>query len=146
MTKLFLIVHVLASVVFIGPVTVAASLFPRYARLAAAEPDGGHTAVLRLLHRISRVYAVLGVAVPVFGFATAGAMHVTGDAWVIVSIVLTGAAALLLGLVVIPAQARVLGGEPPVYSRLAMSSGVFALLWAVVVVLMIVRPGSSTGV
>jgi hypothetical protein len=31
-------------------------------------------------------------------------------------------------------------------SRLAMSTGVFALIWAVVVVLMIVRPGSTTGV
>jgi len=27
-----------------------------------------------------------------------------------------------------------------------MTSGVFALLWAVVVVLMVVRPGSTTGV
>jgi hypothetical protein len=30
--------------------------------------------------------------------------------------------------------------------RLALSSGVFALLWVVVVVLMVVRPGSTTGV
>ncbi|MFB6505073.1 hypothetical protein [Streptomyces sp. NPDC056410] len=31
-------------------------------------------------------------------------------------------------------------------ARLAMVTGVFNLLWAVVVVLMIVRPGSTTGV
>lgn len=31
-------------------------------------------------------------------------------------------------------------------ARLGMASGVFALTWSVVVVLMIVRPGSTTGV
>ncbi|KIX79600.1 membrane protein, partial [Streptomyces sp. MBRL 601] len=31
-------------------------------------------------------------------------------------------------------------------ARLAMTTGVFNLLWAAVVVLMIVRPGSTTGV
>jgi hypothetical protein len=35
---------------------------------------------------------------------------------------------------------------PAVPSRLGMATGVFALIWAVVVVLMIVRPGSTTGV
>ncbi|MET9650876.1 hypothetical protein ABZZ44_11490 [Streptomyces sp. NPDC006460] len=31
-------------------------------------------------------------------------------------------------------------------ARLAMTTGIFNLLWAAVVVLMIVRPGSTTGV
>jgi hypothetical protein len=53
MTAVLLAVHVLAAIVFIGPVTVAASLFPRYARQ-------GEVGVARVLHRISRVYAVLG--------------------------------------------------------------------------------------
>ena len=61
MTAVLLAVHVLAAIVFIGPVTVAASLFPRYARQ-------GEVGVARVLHRIGRVYAVLGVAVPVFGW------------------------------------------------------------------------------
>jgi hypothetical protein len=43
-----------------------------------------------------------------------------------------------------------LGGGHPldarVFGRLAMFTGIFNLLWAVVTVLMIVRPGSSTGV
>ena len=144
MTAVLLAVHVLAAIVFIGPVTVAASLFPRYAR-------HGELGVARALHRISRVYAVLGVAVPVFGLATAGQMGVLGDAWLLVSIALTLVAALLLGLEVLPGQARVLSAltgdaTPVVPPRLAMTTGVFALIWAVVVVLMIVRPGSTTGV
>ena len=151
MTAVLLAVHVLAAIVFIGPVTVAASLFPRYARQ-------GEVGVARMLHRISRVYAVLGLAVPVFGIATAAQMGVLGDAWLLVSIALTAVAAALLALLVVPDQRRLLAGSAePVESvesagpaalarRLAATTGVFNLLWAVVVVLMIVRPGSSTGV
>ena len=57
-----------------------------------------------MLHRISRVYAVLGVAVPVFGIATAAQMGVLGDAWLLVSMALTLVAALLLAVEVLPGQ------------------------------------------
>lgn len=144
MTALLLSVHVLAAIVFIGPVTVAASLFPRYAR-------EGSVGVVDALHRISRVYAVLGLAVPVFGIATATQLGVLGDAWLLVSMALTAVAAGLLALVVLPEQARVVtamhAAEPVrITPRLGTTTGVFALIWAVVVVLMIVRPGSTTGV
>ncbi|MEV4457536.1 hypothetical protein [Microbispora sp. NPDC049633] len=113
-------------------------------------------AVLRVLHRVCRVYAVAGLAVPVFGFATASALGVLGDAWVIASVALTGAAAAILALAVLPGQdavlARLAAGDPPAVdagtgvARLAMLTGVFNVLWAAVTVLMIVRPGSTTGV
>jgi hypothetical protein len=144
MTAVLLAVHVLGGIVFVGPVTVAASLFPRYAR-------EGSVGVVDALHRISRVYAVLGLAVPVFGIATGAQLGVLGDAWLIASMGLTLVAALLLGLVILPAQARVVTGlhergAASVPASLGMTTGVFALTWAVVVVLMIVRPGSTTGV
>ena len=144
MTAVLLAVHVLGGIVFVGPVTVAASLFPRYAR-------EGSVGVVDALHRISRVYAVLGLAVPVFGIATGAQLGVLGDAWLLVSMALTLVAALLLGLVILPAQARVVTGlhergAASVPASLGMTIGVFALIWAVVVVLMIVRPGSTTGV
>ena len=144
MTAVLLAVHVLGGIVFVGPVTVAASLFPRYAR-------EGSVGVVDALHRISRVYAVLGLAVPVFGIATGAQLGVLGDAWLLVSMALTLVAALLLGLVILPAQARVVTGlhergAASVPASLGMTTGVFALVWAVVVVLMIVRPGSTTGV
>ncbi|GAA1873543.1 membrane protein [Pseudonocardia ailaonensis] len=151
MTAVLLSIHVLAAIVFIGPVTVATSMFPRSARAALA--GDGPPGAVEVLHRISRVYAVLGVAVPVFGLATGAAMGVLGDAWLIASLVLTLLAAGILGLRVLPEQAvviRALRGEAEVAPRtvrgLSMSSGLFALAWAVVVVLMIVRPGSTTGV
>ncbi|GAA3905226.1 hypothetical protein [Actinoplanes auranticolor] len=179
MTKLLLSIHVLVAIVAIGPVTVAASMFPAATRRALAEPaDPRNLAVLHNLHRICRVYATLGVLVPVFGLATASSLGVLGDAWLIISIILTVAAAAVLVFLVLPGQATALrsvpvparvfadeaAGQSPgaaageeaehspgaaadgrVAARLGMVTGVFNLLWAVVVVLMIVRPGSTTG-
>jgi hypothetical protein len=198
-TKLLLAIHVLAAIIAIGPVTVAASMYPAATRRADLP-------TLRTLHRICRVYAALGVVVPVFGLATATSLGVLGDAWLLISIALTLLAAAFLALLVIPGQAAVLAAlteqpagnpgaaeqlahnpdvaepptgnprlaEPPAHNprlaepatrnpglaepptgnphlaaqagRLGMLTGIFNLLWAVVVVLMIVRPGSTTGV
>ncbi|GAA1421492.1 membrane protein [Streptomyces thermospinosisporus] len=174
MTKLLLSVHVLAAIVAIGPITVAASMFPRFVKAQTGDHDSSGEertpATAALLHRICRGYTAVGVAVPVFGLATGGQMGVLGDAWLIVSIVLTAIAAALLLSVILPGQERLLdqvaaaavnggtGASSPATTepataeairsaaaRLAMVTGVFNLLWAVVVVLMIVRPGSTTG-
>ncbi|MFF5716372.1 hypothetical protein [Streptomyces buecherae] len=222
MTKLLLSIHVLVAVMFIGPVTVAASLFPRFARQAllpagapgaasagegaagqaaaargtaagevAAAGEGGREAAVAartaespagdaeptgtagfasaaetvrsiasvmLLHRISRVYALLSVAVPAFGLFTAQQMGVMGDTWLIASMVLTVVAAILLGIAVLGYQDAVVtlledeerdaGAMRAMAARLpklGMVTGLFSLTWAVVVVLMVVRPGSTTG-
>ncbi|MFC8077740.1 hypothetical protein ACFUN8_19635 [Streptomyces sp. NPDC057307] len=152
MTKLLLSIHVLASILVVGPIAVAASLFPRYAR-KAAEEDGGSAGAVALLHRICSAYAIVGVAVPVFGIATGKQLGVLTDAWLITSMVLTTIAAAILALAILPGQERVIeasaAGEVTDIgrsaARLAGLTGVFNLLWAVVVVLMIVRPGSTTG-
>ncbi|MGW3662831.1 hypothetical protein [Streptomyces sp. NPDC005141] len=153
MTKFLLAVHVIAAIVAIGPVTVAASMFPPAARKVLDAPDGADAlATTRLLHRICRVYAVVGVVVPVFGFATASSMGVLGDTWLIVSIALTALAAVVLAALVLPRQSAILEGLTPAGAgdrtatvRLAMFTGIFNLLWATVTVLMIIRPGSTTG-
>ncbi|WDM12329.1 hypothetical protein J3S85_12735 [Streptomyces lavenduligriseus] len=149
MTKFLLAVHVIAAILAIGPVAVAASMFPPAARRAlAAGPGTDDLGAPRLLHRICRVYAVIGVVVPVFGFATASEMGVLGSPWLIVSVALTALAALVLAAVILPAQTALLeagsGARNPT-ARLAMATGLFNLLWAAVTVLMIVRPGSTTG-
>lgn len=173
MNKFLLAVHVLAAIVAVGPVTVAASMFPPSARKALAGPkDAQALSTVRVLHRICRVYATVGVAVPVFGFATAKNMGVLGDTWLIVSIALTALAAVVLAALVLPRQTALIegmeegvreggegvgeGGEGTanpgasrvgrrVTARLAMFTGLFNLLWATVTILMIVRPGSTTG-
>lgn len=161
MTKLLLSLHVLAAIIAVGPVAVAASMFPRALRRAAEGPDAA--AALHLLHRVCRVYAAVGIAVPLFGFATASSLGVLGSAWLITAITLTGVAAGVLAFVILPAQqAAISAVDPPteaaeaggavavagtvaVTARLAAATGVFNLLWATVTVLMIVRPGSTTG-
>lgn len=137
MNSVLLSAHVLAAILAVGPIAVAASMFPRYARTA-------ESVAASVLHRICRVYAAVGLAVPVLGFATAASMGVLTDAWVLVSIALTAAAAVVLIAFVLPAQRAVLDGMT--VTSLAMTTGIFNLLWVIVTVLMIVRPGSSTGV
>ncbi|MFE0678523.1 hypothetical protein [Streptomyces sp. NPDC058867] len=151
MTKFLLTLHVLAAIVAVGPVTVAASMFPPAARAAVVAGERGLTTV-RLLHRICRVYSGIGVAVPVLGLATAAAMGVLGDGWLVASITLTAVAAGVLAAFVLPRQDEILEAltadgtvERSGTVQLAMFTGVFNLLWATVTVLMIVRPGSTTG-
>ncbi|MFJ7625317.1 DUF2269 family protein [Streptomyces sp. NPDC097595] len=158
MTKLLLSLHVLAAIVAVGPVTVAASMFPATLRRALGDSgDADARATLRMLHRICRVYTGIGIAVPLFGFATASSLDVLGDTWLITSIPLTAAAAGVLALLILPGQDRALtettstASSPPAATpwtpgRLAMATGIFNLLWATVTVLMIIRPGSTTGV
>ncbi|MFC9326725.1 hypothetical protein [Kitasatospora sp. NPDC057015] len=172
MAKFLLSLHVLVSVLFVGPVAVAVSMFPTRARAAltaasgsatGGEPgrgDGGaaEAGSVRLLHRITQVYALLGLAVPVLGIGTAQVMDVLGQSWLIVSMALTALAALSLLLFVLPAQQAAVDALDPAdpqapehdralqgLRRLPMTAGVFNLLWAVVVVLMVIRPGSTTG-
>ena len=105
MSKLLLSVHVLAAILTVGPIAVAASVFPRYARYAApdgTDSDGRVAGATVLLHRICRAYAVVGLAVPVFGIATGAQLGVLTDAWLIASLALTTGAAALLALAVLP--------------------------------------------
>jgi len=155
-------VHVLAVVLTIGPVTVAASMFPRFARQAAAEQAvaGGSAprTVLMVLNRICRVYAAVALFVPVFGLATAASLGVLTDPWIIISVGLTVIAALLLTTRILPAQRHFLevstghestgdsSSADALAARLGATTGMFGLLWVAVTVLMILRPGSTTGV
>ncbi|MFC7842811.1 hypothetical protein [Streptomyces sp. NPDC057382] len=104
MTRVLLSLHVLAAILVVGPVAVAASMFPATLRRTTGDRDGIR-AIQQTLHRICRVYAGIGIAVPVFGFATASSLGVLGDTWLITSIGLTAVAA---GVLVLPGQDRAL--------------------------------------
>ncbi|CAM3250561.1 hypothetical protein H7J08_13455 [Mycobacterium frederiksbergense] len=137
MEALLLSVHVVAGILFVGPVAVSASLFPRYA------PEAGQVA--QVLHRITRVYGLLAVIVPVVGLALAFAQGRTTEVWVLVAMLLTAVAGGLLAWQITPRQRDALAtpGSAAGLRQLGMLTGAFNLLWVVVVVLMIVRPGSS---
>ncbi|WP_100445515.1 hypothetical protein [Glycomyces xiaoerkulensis] len=156
MTAFLLSVHVLAAILTVGPIAIASSMFPPALAAAEAKDDPRKPAVAAVLHRITRVYAVVGILVPVFGLATAAGLGVLTDAWLIASIVLTSAAATILITRILPGQRFALaaidanpsaeGTSSRARRRLAMDTGIFNLLWAIVVVLMVYRPGSTTGV
>ena len=137
MEALLLSVHVVAGILVVGPVAVSASLFPRYA------PEAGQVA--QVLHRITRVYGLLAVIVPVVGLALAFAQGRTTEVWVLVAMLLTAIAGGLLAWQITPRQRDALAtpGSAAGLRQLGMLTGAFNLLWVVVVVLMIVRPGSS---
>jgi hypothetical protein len=160
MNAVLLSLHVLAAIIAVGPICVAASMFPAEARRALDGEAGDPTTRLKVLARISRVYAGVGLAVPVLGMMTAAAMGVLAQTWLIVSMGLTLAAALVLAFAVLPRQqslladvtaqvestAAVAADTRLKIARLGMVTGIFNLLWTTVTVLMIVRPGSTTGV
>ncbi|WP_329080387.1 MULTISPECIES: hypothetical protein [unclassified Streptosporangium] len=164
MEAVLLSVHVLAGIVFVGGSAVATSLFPRYAPVVAGVPVGPaaggdpagpppeaaevsgerNRAVAVVLHRITRVYGVFGVVVPVVGIVLGLVQGRMGEVWITVSMVLTAVAGGLLALRIYPGQRDALA-EPDGGGRLralSMAAGIYNLLWAAVVVLMIARPGA----
>ncbi|WP_134738071.1 hypothetical protein [Nocardioides sp. 503] len=148
MEAFLLSVHVVAAILLVGPVAVTTSLFPRYApRTVPPSPDVGVRSldVARMLHRVTRVYGGLALVVPVVGLVLATVQGRTTEIWILVAMGLTAVAGALLVLRITPLQQEALdhpddGGR---LRRLSMLAGIFNLLWAVVVVLMIVRPGSD---
>jgi Na+/proline symporter len=139
--------HVLAGIVFVGGSAVAASLFPRYAPVTgAAESGERNRAVAVAMHRISRGYGIAGIIVPAVGIALAIVQGRMGEVWITISMVLTAAAGVVLAWQIVPRQRAALA-EPDDGARLrrlSMLAGIYNLLWAIVVVLMIVRPGAHS--
>ncbi|MET0451540.1 MAG: hypothetical protein ABW137_06855 [Mycobacterium sp.] len=151
MQAVLLSVHVVFAILFVGPPAVAVSLFPRFVPAAAdvvpppQRAGERNTAVAQVLHRVTRVYGVLAIAVPVLGIALAIVQQRMTEVWIIIAMVLTAAAGALLALRIVPAQRDVLArrATSAELSSMGMLAGIFNLLWVVVVVLMIVRPGSA---
>ncbi|WP_067564557.1 hypothetical protein [Nocardia acidivorans] len=147
MQKILLSIHVLVAIVFVGGSAVAASLFPRYAPLAvdAATPaPEQNIAVAKAFHRITGTYAALALSVPIVGIALAAVQGRMGEVWITLSMGLTFAAGALLAAFIHPLQRQALE-HPDAGQRLrtlSMTSGIYNLLWAAVVVLMISRPGA----
>ncbi|AWS47041.1 hypothetical protein [Streptosporangium sp. 'caverna'] len=161
MEGLLLSLHVLAGIVLVGGSAVAASLFPRYAPVttsvmasAAAvgapvdpqpETSGGRNrAVAVAMHRITRGYGIFGIVVPVVGIALALVQGRMGEIWINISMILTVGAGGLLALQIYPRQRDALAtpDDGRQLRTLSMLAGIYNLLWATVVVLMIVRPGA----
>ena len=146
MLKFLLAVHLVLAVFTIGPLVHAATTAGRGIRTG----DGGATASAS---RVLRIYAYVSVLVIVAGMALMSQkqrghhLGEIGDTWIWLSLLLwLVAVALVLGLIVptldkatkqIAAQESVVA----LTARVAASGGVVAILFVVVVVLMVYKPG-----
>jgi hypothetical protein len=162
---LLLSVHVLAGIVFVGGSAVAASLFPRYALVTTSvavsvagspagsqpgapqpgEPGDRNRAVALVMHRITRLYGIFGIVVPVAGIVLGVVQGRMSEIWLNIAMILTVAAGGLLALQIYPRQRDALAtpDDGRQLRVLSMLAGIYNLLWAIVVVLMIVRPGAD---
>jgi hypothetical protein len=147
---ILLAAHVVAGILFVGPVAVTTSMFPRVVPTATTGV-GGPTArsresapVATTLHRITRTYAVAALAVPAIGLVLAATQGRLNEVWIVVAMVLTAVAGGLLALRIVPLQGDTLARAATSGDLRALRSltGIFNLLWVTVVVLMVLRPGA----
>ncbi|WP_294569792.1 hypothetical protein [uncultured Arthrobacter sp.] len=97
------------------------------------------------MHRICRVYGTTAIIVPVVGLLLAVVQQRVGEVWITAAMLLTAVAGGLLALQIVPRQREALSipDTGVQLRRLGMFAGLFNVLWFVVVVMMIVRPGSD---
>jgi uncharacterized membrane protein len=143
MRHLLEFLHVLFAIFAIGPLVHAATTAARGVKAA----DGGAVANAA---RTVKIYGYGSLLVVVFGFALVQPkyQYSFGDTWIWLSLVLY---VLALGLVIgllLPslngAATALTGGvpAPSLTARIAASGGVTALLFAVIVGLMVFKPGN----
>lgn len=138
--NVLLILHVATAIMFIGPVTVATSVFPRFSTRETLP-------VAREFYRISRGYGFGSLAVIALGLILAQRTDYLGQGWVNASLaIFILAYGLLLGFIV-PRQRRLLAAldagtdvTPADLAPLRATSGVFGLAWVVILYLMVAKP------
>ncbi|AWB82142.1 DUF2269 domain-containing protein [Corynebacterium yudongzhengii] len=154
MSTIFVFLHVAAAILFLGAVTYGTSVFPK-AALAASNGDTANEGIARSTHRMSTLYGYLSALVPLFGITL---LFTDWDTYASQPQYHT---ALLLGVIawalllffVIPKQKKMAAaagllapGEATVSEekaspvklkkQLTISSGIFNLLWIIMLVLM----------
>ncbi len=140
--KLLLALHVLTAVFAIGPLVHAATTASRGVRNADAAATAGSA-------RMARRYGYVSVLVIVLGMSLVQPKwHAEfGDTWVWLSLALWAVAMALVLAVIAPALDRatelIRAGEPvaSLNARVAACGGVVGLIFAVIVFLMVYRPG-----
>lgn len=147
--KALLFLHLLGAIFAVGPLVHAATTAARGLRSGDATATAGAA-------RTVRVYSVASLFVVAFGFALMSATspytHKTtatfGELWIWLSLLLWVAAVGIAFMVLAPtleraaATIRQRGTASLAAGRVAASGGVVALVFAVIVLLMVVRPGS----
>ncbi|HJD78188.1 MAG TPA: DUF2269 domain-containing protein, partial [Corynebacterium pollutisoli] len=109
MTTILIVFHVLAAVLFLGPVTVAISTFQTQAVKAQAG-DTRAAGAASVLHKLTNVYGMLAALVPLLGV---GIMMTDSAYWsdgrFHIAITLAVIAWLILLFLIIPRQKKMMG-------------------------------------
>jgi len=149
MFNLFLALHVLAVVFVIGPLAHAATTAGRGIRTG----DGAATA---LASRTARIYGNVSVVVVILGFGLMSMKdpdtHLKvakfSETWIWLSLLLWVVAMAIVMAVVVPTldkATQLIAKQESVVSltaRVGAAGGVVGVLFAVIIVLMVYRPGS----
>ncbi len=158
MTTILIALHILAAVLFLGPVTVAVSSFHTQA-LKAKAGDTRAAGTAAILHKITSTYGMLAAIVPLLGVAimmTDGAYWKQGQFHAAIGLAIIAWGILLL--LIIPRQKKMMGSlgllDPADHSpetdvladeqwaktksQLSMFGGIFSLLWVVMFILMFI--------
>lgn len=164
MLKLLLLLHLLAAIFAIGPLVHAVTTASRGLRRADAP-------ALASSARMAKIYSMASVLVVIFGFGLMSQkrrgkeLGSFGDTWIWLSLLLWVVAVVVTFVVIVPSLKRASdailsaatgsasGDEPSVEApaetnlksltgRVAASGGVVGIIFAVIVVLMVYRPGS----
>jgi heme/copper-type cytochrome/quinol oxidase subunit 2 len=146
MYKVLLALHILTAIFAIGPLVHAATTASRGLRL-------GDAAAIKASSRMCTIYSAASVVVVVLGFglmsATSPYTHEKvadfGDVWIWLSLLLWLVSAALAFFVVVPALDKAAADTtvaPSLVGRVAATGGVVGILFAVIVFLMVYRPGS----
>jgi uncharacterized membrane protein len=143
MEKLLITVHVLFAVFAIGPLAHAATTAARGVR-------SGDGAAVATSARTVTIYGYLSVVVAIIGMGLVQPkyQHSFGDTWVWLSLVLWVVATALVFALLLPslkgaATALASGASATALAgRVAAAGGIIALLYAVIVALMVYKPGS----
>jgi Predicted integral membrane protein (DUF2269) len=146
MLKLLLAIHLVLAVFAVGPLVHAATTAGRGVRRGDAAATTSSARVLRIYAYVSVlvVIAGLGLMSQKRGGHTLGEF---GDTWVWLSVVLWVAAVAIVLAVIVPTLGRAtkqIEAEHSVVAltgRIAAAGGIVGLLFVVIVVLMVYRPG-----
>jgi uncharacterized membrane protein len=143
MHNLLLALHVLTAVFGIGPLAHAATNASRGVRSGDADATAASA-------RMARIYSYGSVIVVLLGMSLVRPKWQAefGDTWVWLSLVLWVLATALTLLLLVPSLDRatevIRAGEPvdALKARVAASGGIVGLTFAVIIFLMVYRPGS----
>lgn len=148
--KAVLVLHIFFAIIVMGSLALSLSSFRRAVRMYC---DGGGTSAIEMLSRNVQVYSTMIVVVMTLGLILWSLNGTPLDAWVLISIAVMLAVLAILFGISIPNHDKILDAlrsgeyeqvpitQLPGVTVAGRATVAVNLLWALVLVLMVVKPG-----